>query len=61
MSTTHETARQTKIFGLRIGVDPKILGAGLAVLTLFFLWFNLHGDDDEHPASTGTAAAALSR
>jgi hypothetical protein len=58
MRNAPEAARQTKIFGLRIGVDPKILGGGLAVLTLFFLWFNLRGsDDDEHTANAGSAAA----
>ncbi|HEY1947377.1 MAG TPA: hypothetical protein VGG97_10250 [Bryobacteraceae bacterium] len=58
MSNAPVAARQTKIFGIRIGIDPKILGIGLAVLTLFFLWFNLHGsDDDEHPANTGSTAA----
>jgi hypothetical protein len=62
MSSAPEAARQTKIFGLRIGVDPKILGGGLAVLTLFFLWFNLHSsDDDEHPSSAGSAVAAKPR
>jgi hypothetical protein len=62
MSNAPVAARQTKIFGIRVGIDPKILGIGLAVLTLFFLWFNLHGsDDDEHAPNAGSAAAAKLR
>jgi hypothetical protein len=63
MSTsTPVAAKQTKIFGMRIGVDPKILGGGLVALTLLFLWFNLHGgDDEEHPSSAGSAVTAKAR
>ncbi|HMF75641.1 MAG TPA: hypothetical protein VK604_08270 [Bryobacteraceae bacterium] len=62
MSSTPEAARQTKIFGMRIGVDPKILGGGLVVLTLLFLWFNLHGgDEEEHSPNAGAAPAAKLR
>jgi hypothetical protein len=62
MSSASGTARGTKIFGIRLGVDPKIVGGGLAALTIFFLWFNLHGnDDDEHTVNGGTAAAVKSQ
>ncbi len=62
MSSTPSAARQTKIFGVNIGVDPKILGVGLAVLTAFFLWFNLRGgDDEEHISNAGATPAAKLR
>ena len=61
-SSTPEAAKQTKIFGMKIGVDPKILGSGLVALTLLFLWFNLHGgDDEEHPTNAGSAVTARPR
>jgi hypothetical protein len=61
-ASTPQAVRQTKIFGLRIGVDPKILGGGLVALTLLFLWFNLHGgDDEEHTSNAGSAATARPR
>jgi hypothetical protein len=62
MSSAPEAARKTKIFGLSIGVDPKILGGGLVALTLLFLWFNLRGgDDEEHPSNAGSAVTAKQR
>jgi len=47
-------AAQTKIFGIRIGVDPKILLGGLFVLVALMFWYNSRNDDD---ASTGASAA----
>lgn len=46
------TAGETKIFGIRIKVDPKILISGLVLLTVAFIWFQLHGSDDDHPAAS---------
>jgi hypothetical protein len=41
---------QTKIFGLRIGIDPKILAGILIVLAFGLFWYNTHSDDDAGPA-----------
>ena len=49
-------AAQTKIFGLRIGVDPKILVGGLIVMAALLFWYNSHGDEE-----TSTPATAVRR
>lgn len=50
------TAAQTKIFGLRLGVDPKILVAGLIVLAVFLFWYESGtGNDALEQASSGIA------
>ena len=46
------TPGETKIFGIRIKVDPKYLISGLILLTAAFVWFQLHGNDDDHPAAS---------
>jgi len=38
-------ATQTKIFGMRIGVDPKLLVGGLIVVAALLFWYNSRGDD----------------
>ena len=43
-------ANQTKIFGMKLGVDPKILVVGLMALAGLLFWFNSRGDDT-HPSS----------
>ncbi len=47
-------AAQTKIFGIRIGVDPKILIGGLIVMAAALFWYNSRGDE----APNAPAAAA---
>lgn len=43
-------AAQTKIFGVRIGVDPKILVGGLIVAAALLFWYNSRGDEQSAPA-----------
>jgi hypothetical protein len=51
-------AAQTKLFGVRIPVDPKILFGGLAVLIAVLFWYNSRSDDEAGPpASTRTETA----
>ena len=45
---------QTKIFGLRIGVDPRILVGALIVLAALVFWWNSRSSEDETGAN-GTA------
>jgi hypothetical protein len=39
------SAAQTKIFGLRVGIDPKILVACLIGLAALLFWYNSRGDE----------------
>lgn len=50
-------AAQTRIFGVRIPVDPKILFAGLAVLIAVLFWYNSRSDE-EAPAPVSTVRPA---
>ncbi len=56
-------AAQTKIFGLRIGVDPKILIGALFVGVALLFWYNSRSDDETAPAvavhSETPAASAI--
>lgn len=55
MSTSTQAApAQTKIFGIRIGVNPKILAGVLIALALVLLWYNTRSDD-EAPAPSAAA------
>jgi hypothetical protein len=47
-------AAQTRIFGIRFGVDPKILVGCIVLLALFLFWYNSRGDD-EGPATNASA------
>lgn len=52
---------ETKVFGIRLGIDPKILTGGLIAVAIVLIWFNTRSDDDA-PPSTPTAhhdAAAI--
>lgn len=49
-------ASQTRIFGVRIGIDPKILVGGLIILAGILWWENSRSDDD-----TSTPAATMNR
>ena len=51
-------AGETKIFGIRIKVDPKILGSVMVLLVAIFIWFQLHSSDDDHPAAAVRPVAA---
>ncbi|MBV9442439.1 MAG: hypothetical protein JO217_07065, partial [Acidobacteriaceae bacterium] len=63
-------AGQTKIFGMKIGIDPKILVLGLIVLAGVLFWYNSRGDSEtgltpatapsagQETAPVGGAAAA---
>src|SRR5947209_3856827 len=51
-------ATQTKIFGIRVGIDPKILIGGLVAFAALLFWFNSRSDEGSvAPASTGTRPA----
>lgn len=47
-------SRGTKIFGMQLKVDPKILVGGLVVLAGVIFWFNSRGDDVETGAGGTT-------
>jgi hypothetical protein len=56
----------TTIFGIRLGIDPKILLGAFFALALALYWFNSRADEEGHtPAGTqhsqGSAAPAASR
>jgi hypothetical protein len=48
-------ATQTKIFGMRLGIDPKILVGALIALAALLFWFNSGGGQG---SNTGTASHA---
>ena len=52
------TATQTRIFGIRLGIDPKLIVLALIAVAGLLFWYNSRGDEDAHPATT--AAAHLS-
>ena len=45
-------AAQTKIFGIRVGLDPKILVIALIAVAGSLFWFNTRGDDQSRASST---------
>lgn len=45
---------QTRIFGIRLGVDPKILAGALVALAVFLFWFNSRGDDVPNTSSSNS-------
>ena len=45
----------TKIFGLRVGVDPKILAGGLVGLAAILFWYNSKSSDEVPAPATTTA------
>lgn len=50
------TARQTRIFGMRLGIDPKLLVAGLLVVAGVLFWYNSRGEDEGPSTPARTAA-----
>lgn len=57
----------TTIFGIRVGIDPKILVGGLITLALALYWFNSRTDDEgrtpgaQHSAASAAPAASRAR
>lgn len=51
-------AVHTKIFGLKIGVDPKILVGGLIVVAVALFWYNSRSDDEDTGGTTASAHRA---
>jgi hypothetical protein len=52
-------AAQTRIFGIRVGVDPKILVGGLIVLAAILFWYNSRGDEETNaPAAARVTTTA---
>ncbi len=49
------SAAQPKIFGIRLGVDPKILVGALIAIAVGLFWWNSRGDE---PPTSSTGAAA---
>ena len=50
-------AAQTKIFGLKIGLDPKILVGGLVLIAVLLFWYNSRSSDE----GSNTPSAARSQ
>ena len=50
-------AAQTKIFGIRVGMDPKVLVGALIVVAGFLFWFNTKSDDQSHVSSAPAAVS----
>lgn len=44
----------TTIFGIRVGLDPKILVGGLIALALVMYWYNSRGDEEGGGTRAGT-------
>ncbi|MBV8706544.1 MAG: hypothetical protein JO028_05105 [Acidobacteriaceae bacterium] len=57
-------ARATKVFGIRMGIDPKILIVGLAALAVLLFWYNSRSDEETstpvvtRPAETAQTAGS---
>jgi hypothetical protein len=61
MSAATANSRQpTKIFGIQVGVDPKLLVGALIVLAAILFWLNSSGDGSSSgtPSATRTGSAA---
>ena len=44
--------RQTRIFGIRLGIDPKILVGAIVLVAVFLFWYNSRADEEGSTAST---------
>ena len=51
-------AHATKIFGIRVGIDPKILIGALVVLAGILFWYNSRSDDGEVAPTPARAPVA---
>ncbi len=52
------TAAQTKIFGIRLGIDPKILVVCLIAIAAALFWFNSRGEDGRSAGSVARTEQA---
>jgi hypothetical protein len=52
------SAAPTKIFGIRMGIDPKIIIVVLIGLAAILFWYNSRGDEGSAPANAGRAAVS---
>lgn len=55
-SRTQAAAPGTKIFGIRVGIDPKILAGGLIALAVLIFWLNSRGEDAPASSAAGPQA-----
>jgi hypothetical protein len=51
---TKAAAGQTQIFGIRVGINPKILVGGIVLMALVLFWYNSRGDE-EGPSTAANA------
>lgn len=58
-------AAQSRIFGIKVGIDPKILAAGLLAIAVGLFWFNSRGDETGgaivHPRSSAVSPVVTPR
>jgi hypothetical protein len=52
------SAAQTKIFGMRLGIDPKLLVVALVALAALLFWFNSRGDETRSGSGGSTRIAS---
>jgi hypothetical protein len=50
------TAAPTRIFGMRLGIDPRLLVGGLVALAVVLFWYNSRSD--EHPSTPASTHAS---
>lgn len=48
-------SQQTRVFGMRLGIDPKIVLGAILLLAVFLFWYSSRGGDDA-PASNAARA-----
>jgi hypothetical protein len=53
-------AAQTKVFGLRLGIDPKLIAVVLIGVAGLLFWLNSRNDDDSHSPATSRSQTAAS-
>ena len=51
-------AAQTRVFGIRIAVDPKILVGGLIAAAVLLFWYNSRSDESDAPVTARPHASA---
>jgi hypothetical protein len=51
-------ATQTKVFGLRLGIDPKLIAVALVALAGLLFWLNTRSDDDSHSSTASRTQTA---
>lgn len=48
---TGRRVRQTRVFGIPLGIDPKFLVGGIVLIALILFWYNSRGDEEGTTAS----------